>query len=262
MLKQLDRVRSVLDQHPRGIASDVDGTISEIAPSPEAALVSATMKGHLCSLTKRFDLVAAISGRSVKDARRLVGVDGLVYFGNHGLEWWADGRSHIPRGVELYTYIVRSALDQMRGRLDAVGAVIENKGATAAIHYRQSRDAQSAREDILEAIRTSPLAAPLRVVEGKMVIELRPPLPLHKGIALASLVHRYGLRSLIYLGDDTTDVDAFSELRKLRADGRIEGLSIAVVGPETPAEVVEHADATLQGVRGVETFLRWLTGDE
>ncbi len=75
---QLDHVRGLLKHHPRGIVTDVDGTISEIAPSPDAASVSMVVKQHLHTLTKRFDLVAAISGRSVEDVRRLVGVDGLI----------------------------------------------------------------------------------------------------------------------------------------------------------------------------------------
>ncbi len=159
-------------------------------------------------------------------------------------------------------HIVRIALEEIRGRLTVDGAIIENKGATAAIHYRQAKDTRAAREAILTTIREAPLAQALRVFEGKMVVELRPSLHLHKGHALASLVWQYGLRSLIYLGDDSTDVDAFNEVCKLRNEGRIDGISVAVLGPETPVELVECADATLQGVPEVERFLQWLNQDD
>lgn len=102
VFEQLDQVLGLSDHQPRGIVTDVDGTISEIAPSPDAALASAAMKQHLHTLTKHLDLVGAISGRSGEDVRRLVGVDGLVYYGNHGLEWWADGRGRFSQGVEPY----------------------------------------------------------------------------------------------------------------------------------------------------------------
>lgn len=258
LFAQLEHIRSVLHSVPRGLVTDVDGTISEIAPSPGAALVSAPFKQHLRTLMKRFDLVAAISGRSVDSLRSMVGVDGLVCFGNHGLEWWEDGRSHFSTGVEPYVHIVRSALEDISKRLSVDGATIENKGATVAIHYRQAADIELARQAILSAIHTSPAAQALRVCEGKMVVELRPPMQLHKGQALASLVLRHGLHSVIYIGDDTTDVDAFNQLRKMRAEGSVCGLAIAVLGPETPAQVIERADATLQGVAEVETFFKWL----
>ena len=261
LFAQTGRVRQVLGKRPRGMVVDVDGTISEIAPLPESASVSNAFKQHLRTLLKQLDLVAAISGRSAHDVRNLVGVEGLVYVGNHGLEWWSDGRALLWPGARPYVDKVASALGEIRGQLSLQGAIIENKGVTAAIHYREAEEAESARAAILAAIDNSPTAQGLRVTEGKMVIELRPPLRLHKGRALATLVRKHGLRSVICLGDDVTDVDAFTVLRKLRTAGGIDGLAVAVLGPETPKKVVNNADATLRGVPEVERFLQWLTGE-
>lgn len=258
LFSKLDRVRGILRHQPCGIVTDVDGTISEIATSPDAAYVPATVKEQLRTLAGHLDLVAAISGRSVDDARRMVGIDELVYVGNHGLEWWANGRKQLCLGVGPYVADVARALDEIGSQLRMDGIAVENKGATGAIHYRQARDADLARTVILAAVHDSPAAQGLFVTEGKMVIELRPPLQVNKGWALARLTSRYRLRSLIYLGDDFTDVDAFAFLRKLRTARKVNGLAVAVLSVETPDKVVERADAILHGVPEVERFLLWL----
>jgi len=258
LFSQLDRVGQLLDILPRGLVVDVDGTISEIAPSPDSALVDDTFKRMLRDLRTTFDLVAVISGRSVHDVKALVGVDGLVYVGNHGAEWWSDGQAQLSAGVKPYIGKIAAAVDEIRCQLSASGVTVENKRVTAAIHYREAAEPELARQAILTAIANSASAQGLRITVGKMVVELRPPVHINKGQALARLVRKHGLKSVIYLGDDSTDVDAFVLLRRLRTAAKIDGLAIAVLSPETLEKVVDNADATLQGVSEVGRFLRWL----
>ncbi|MCC6792832.1 MAG: hypothetical protein IT336_14165, partial [Thermomicrobiales bacterium] len=71
---------------------------------------------------------------------------------------------------------------------------------------------------------------------------------INKGTALASVVERNGLKSLIFLGDDVTDIDAFGMLARLRDEGRIGGLNVAVIAPETSSQVAAAADVTVPGV--------------
>ncbi|MDA8187755.1 MAG: trehalose-phosphatase [Dehalococcoidales bacterium] len=255
---QLDHVRDVLVHPPCGIVTDVDGTISEISSSLDAAFVPATLSEQLRVLAEHLDLVAAISGRSANDVRRMVGIDELVYVGNHGLEWWTKGRARLSRGIRPYIAIMAHALSEIESQVSFDGVVLENKGATATVHYRQAADPDLARAAILAATRSSPAAKTLNITEGKMVIELRPPLQVNKGWALRRLVSDHQLRSVIYLGDDITDIDAFTVLRSLRTAGKIDGVAVAVLSGETPVKVVEQADATLQGVPEVERFVRWL----
>ena len=68
------------------ILTDVDGTISEIAATPEKAVVTPSMKKELSKLKEKFQMVTVISGRSVQNAKAMVGVDGILYVGNHGME--------------------------------------------------------------------------------------------------------------------------------------------------------------------------------
>lgn len=76
----------MLALRPLGLITDIDGTISPIAPSPLEARVSPACRRHLAALAKKLELVAVISGRPAVEARDMVGVEGIVYVGNHGLE--------------------------------------------------------------------------------------------------------------------------------------------------------------------------------
>jgi trehalose 6-phosphate phosphatase len=86
-------------------------------------------------------------------------------------------------------------------------------------------------------------------------VELRPPIPsVNKGAAVRHLATERGLRSVLYLGDDVTDIDAFRALREATA---FRSASVVVAGEETPPEVLAEADYRVEGVAGVE----WLLGE-
>ena len=98
----------------------------------------------------------------------------------------------------------------------------------------------------------------LQVRQGKMVVELFPPVKVSKGSAILDLAREYQLRAVIYLGDDLTDVDAFKAIHGARAPD-FDGICIGVTGKETLSAVEEEADFTLDGVGEVERFFEWLT---
>lgn len=252
-------VREVLSHQPLGLAIDIDGTISEIAATPDEASVTEECRKWLAFLRKHLCLVAAVSGRSASAARAMVGVESLLYLGNHGLERWECENVRVRPDATPYLQTISRSLSELAGRLHLDGLSFENKEVTAAIHFRNAKRPELAREAILHAIKESRIDAELRITEGKMVIELRPPVEANKGIAIKELVKEYKLAALIYIGDDLTDVDAFVALRELRAAEGIRTLAIGVVGSETPVEVLRHADLVLNGVPEVERFLMWLS---
>ena len=90
----LDSIKGLLRRSPFGLITDVDGTISETAPTPQEAKVHSLCQRYLSELCRHLPLVAAISGRSVAQVRDMVGIDGMVYVGNHGLEVWVEGDAH------------------------------------------------------------------------------------------------------------------------------------------------------------------------
>jgi trehalose 6-phosphate phosphatase len=244
-----------LAQRPFGVATDIDGTISPIVRAPDVSAVTPLCRRYLREIRQRVDLVAVISGRAPEVARRLVGVEELIYVGNHGLSWWRQGREETLAEAVPYETMVREAKKELAVRLDLPGLILEDKGPILAFHYRLSADHEATRRAILAALAPWETRG-LRVREGRMVFELAPPLDIDKGTALAHLMETYRLAGVLYLGDDLTDVDAFKVLRSWRHEGKVSGAAIAVANPEAGRQVMEEADYWVDGVPGVE----WLLG--
>lgn len=272
-----ERLRAALAARPRALLTDVDGTISAIAPTPEAATLLPGIAGLLTDAADVFDLVAAISGRAALDARRLVGLGHLLYIGNHGLEQVAprnqtaddtrDDPSLAPEvhpDAQPYSALVTAALDDVAR--DVVpsypGVRVERKGVTGSIHFRLAAQPEAAQRAVLDRLLRTPAWGTLRVTQGKQVIELRPPVAMHKGTAVERLITEHGLRGAIYLGDDRTDIDAFQALRErtTREESHqgFHGFAVAVLSAEAPAGLAPAADLALPSIEQVPGFLAWL----
>jgi trehalose 6-phosphate phosphatase len=149
--------------------------------------------------------------------------------------------------------------------------VFENKGVAASIHYRLCPDPELARRVVLEQTTELARRSGLRVGEGRMAIELKPPVGANKGTALAELVESYKLKSLILMGDDLADVEGFRALKRKERESLVphshsnfaapvfKSLAVGVSSTEMPAAVNEWADVIVDGVGGVEQFLSWLS---
>lgn len=259
LLSHLDIIGEIFQKPRCGLITDVDGTISPIAPTPQQAKVSPTCRRYLGILSRRMALVAAVSGRPAAEAGQMVGVSDMVYIGNHGLEKLVQGRLELSQGARDYAGRVRAAVDEL-GRLlqPAAGISIENKGVTATIHYRLSPDPELARQKIMAAIEKSDTAGRLRIKPGKMSLNLLPPVEMDKGTAVTGLIKEYNLQSGLYLGDDYTDIDAFRAIHNAGKGSDFKGYAIAVTSREMPAGLVDEADFTLEGIAEVERFLGWL----
>ena len=215
---------------------DVDGTLAPIVARPQLAEVPRTTKAELERLAGQYLLVAFVSGRSGEDARRLVGLEGRRYIGNHGLE--LDPAAH-----ELEA--------QIRAFRDAVGREVEDKGLTLSYHFREARDEVEARADLEEVARRA-VADGLVPRWGRKVLEIRPAVEADKGTAVRALLHEAGARRAFYAGDDTTDLDAFSAL----ADAGLEHfVRVAVASDEAPPGLIEAADLVVANPRELTTLL-------
>lgn len=253
-LDDIGPLKPVLDRRPLGLATDIDGTLSPIVDAPDTAVVTPLCRRYLQEISRRVEVVAAISGREPGVARRLVGLEEMVYIGNHGLSWWRQGREEALAEAVPYETMVRQAKKDLAVRLDLPGLLLEDKGPILALHYRRCADRQAARVAILDALAPWTTQG-LRIREGRLVFELGPPLDVHKGTALAHLMETYRLSGILYLGDDLTDVDAFKVLRHWREEGKVSGAAVAVANPESAPEVMEEADYWVDGVPGVEWLL-------
>jgi len=256
---ELEPLRS--DPGRAAILLDVDGTLAPIAPRPDDAAVPGETRELLRALARRYAHVACVSGRRALDARRVVGLDELAYSGNHGLELLPPAASEPRPDPSLDNHDEEAprfvaALD--RAELDRVGLRIEDKGAIVALHWRGAAnegEAESLASEIAAAAEWQGLV-PHR---GRKVLEIRPNVPINKGIATAAMVAAKPVRAALYAGDDRTDLDAFTALRTLRDDGDLDAaVCVAVEAGEAPPEIAAAADLTVPGIDGVVELLRAL----
>lgn len=240
---------------PSGLLSDIDGTLSRISLDPSSAKVDPVIKATLHRLRQHIDVLAVLTGRSAAEASSMVGLNSVVCLGNHGMERMQDGSVVVATAARDYVEPLRRVLNAAERRIEDPLVYFENKGVTGSIHYRNATNPAAARDLILQVVEPFVEQEGLRLSQGRMVIEIRPPVDLSKGTALQEIVDEYGLKSVLFMGDDVTDLDAMRVVTRLRSDGKVNGLSIGVVGPETPDAVRKESDHVVQGVDGVSEFL-------
>jgi trehalose 6-phosphate phosphatase len=215
---------------------DVDGTLAPIAPLPELARVPEETRAELVRLAGSYLLVACISGRSGEDAARLVGVDGVRYVGNHGLEL-LEGAAELVAVVAAFR--------------DEIGPPVEDKGLSLSYHYRTADDEAAARAE-LEKVAARARARGLDPRWGRKVLEVRPAVEADKGTAVVALLEESGARRAMYAGDDTTDLDAFSGLSRAGLENAVR---VAVQSDESPAKLASAADVVVPGPPGLAQLL-------
>lgn len=241
-----------------GLVTDMDGTISPIVPDPDAAQVTPRSRALLKALQPCLALVAVVSGRAADDVRARVATPGVLCVGNHGLEVWSDGEVKLTPEAAPYRPAIEAAIRDVQGRIAVPGMLLEDKGPTVSIHYRQVDDPEAVARTFRPVVAEIADRHGLTFFEGRMIFELRPPVAINKGTAFRQLVHNHRLEAAVFLGDDITDVDALRMARRLREQGACYALGLGVESAGTPSEVSEAADLVAEGVSGVEAFLAWL----
>jgi len=255
----VERCREILRIRPSALLSDIDGTLSEIAPTPDAAFVAGEIRESLEQLVDEVDLLGFVTGRAANAAVAMVGVERAVYVGNHGLEEIRNEEWTPVPEAEAAMVSMDAALQEIQAAIDRAGlrevTLVEHKGLSGSVHYRQAPDAAAARSLLMPMVIASVDRHGLRLTEGRMVLEVRPQAKVSKGTATARLLRDHGIRGAIFLGDDVTDIDAFRALREARAAGIAETLAIGVLGEETPKGVVDAMDVGVRGVAEVGALL-------
>ena len=241
------------------IFTDIDGTLAPIVPTPDMAEVPAELTELLARLSERYLIVAGVSGRKTEDALDLVGLADVVYFGNHGFEILRGGEAEVTPGALPYLENVQELEARAREELEPLGAFVEEKGITASVHYRNVP--REVGERSVEFVKSEGKRLGLRITVGRGVVEARPPIRADKGTAVRTLVEEYRPEKAMFIGDDTTDLDAFRELERLREEGRLRDiLRVGVASEEGPPEIRIEADIVVDGVDGVGRVLRVLLG--
>ncbi len=260
-MKQHEALQAVLVGRPLGLALDIDGTLSPIAPTPEEASLYPGVVDLLEQARDHAGVhVAIMSGRGIEDGAEIVNIDGLTYTGTHGLEW-SDGLPwlhpvQIAPDALVYAEAGKYLLDLVEQHLpDLPGVIVQRKRIGGSIHYRLSPHPKEARRTLLALLEEPARQVGMNLREGKRIVEILPPLAIDKGTSLRSFVERFALRSLIFAGDDRTDLDAVLEIARLRKKG-LAALSIVVQQPDTLPQLLENADIVVNGVPGMVELLR------
>jgi trehalose-phosphatase len=206
------------------LLSDYDGTLTPIVDKPELATLPQETRKLLRRLAKnRRYTVGIISGRALADLKSKVGLEGIIYAGNHGLEIEGFGLSFLEPIAEEMMPFLQMLNQALSATLRGIkGVFVEDKGLTVSVHYRLVDDTEEERvkDTFRKVTDTLHVTGKIRITQGKKVYEIRPPVDWDKGKAIAWFmakcreVRGRGGALPIYLGDDLTDEDGFKAIER------------------------------------------------
>ena len=200
---------------------DFDGTLSEIAETPQEAYLKDSTKKLLKKLGEYF-YVAVVSGRGLRDIKSKVALPGLIYAGNHGLEWQIGQEIKsikIPEEYSKKLSLIESSFVALGAKYK--GMLLENKIFTLSVHYRMLDRKNSAKflkeaSKILSFIKSD---KSFFSVISKKTIDIRPNVGVDKGTFVKFLLEYLEKKDncslySCYVGDDKTDEDVFEFLKE------------------------------------------------
>jgi trehalose 6-phosphate phosphatase len=231
---------------------DFDGTLAPIAEDPAAVQPAPGVIAAVTALSQIVGHVAIISARPVDFLRdRFADLPPAVdLYGLYGLEAHRGGRTHTnPIALEWAPTMARLA-DQARAELPG-DDVVEFKRLSVALHYRTAPEAGEA---VQAWAQRAADGLGLRTQNGRMVVELKPPVELDKGTVIAEAVG--DATCAWYFGDDISDVKAFEALRsRAERDPGFVAVCVAVANPETGHDLHAAADLTMDSPAALAEFL-------
>ncbi|MEO0492267.1 MAG: trehalose-phosphatase [Actinomycetota bacterium] len=232
-----------------GLFLDFDGTLSDIAPTPEGAVPRAGVPELLLELQAGLGRVAIVSGRPVAYLAPHI-PDPVDIVGLYGLEWRHNGVHHTLHEAEEWRPLIRELVDEAKERFGV--AAVEPKGLSLTIHYRSDADL------------AAPMQAWIREVaertgadgrSAKHSFEVHPPIHRDKGTAVIELAA--DLDPVAYVGDDLGDLPAYDGLDVLATRG-VATVRVAVASDEAPPILLNRADHVVDGPAGAQALLEEL----
>ena len=200
---------------------DYDGTLSPIVKEPHQAHLSPATKKILKNLVLKKNIVLiVITGRSIVDIKKKVGLKNIMYAGNHGLQVLVKNKVVLtkPADLKLYLKILKKAKSVLRKKLEPIKSLIfEDKGLMFAVHYRniKLKDVSSFKRMFKEAVKPFIETKKMKIGHGKKFFDLRPAASGNKGDAYLVFLKQLKKRKgdlKIFIGDDLTDEDIFKRI--------------------------------------------------
>ena len=259
LVEALEPIRS--DPPDAAVLLDIDGTLAPIVRHADDAHVPEATRSLLIEIAGRYGLVGCVSGRRASTARQIVAIGTIAYVGNHGGELLRPRAARAEVDPELVAWAagVRDFAQQaMTAERVRLRVRCEDKDAIAAFHWRGAPDEEAAAGAVAEIAQLAQ-GEGFVVHWGRKVLEVRPPVKLDKGLGVAALLRGSTVTAALYVGDDSTDLDAFRGLRGLVDSGRLtKAVCAAVSSDEAPPELAQEADLMVEGTTGVREVLEAL----
>ncbi len=259
LVEALDPLRA--DPASSAVLLDIDGTLAPIVRHAADAHVPEATRSLLIDISRRYRLVGCVSGRQATVARQIVSIGTIAYVGNHGAEVLLPGATRArvdPRAAEWAGRVARFAATVDTPDLQRLRVRGEDKDTIAGFHWRGAPDEEAAHEAVLQIARRAEEEG-FHVHWGRKVLEVRPPIELDKGAGVTALLDDAPVQAAVYVGDDSTDLDAFRALRARVEDGRLQtAICAAVSSEEAPEDLAREADLVLDGPSGVRELLEAL----
>lgn len=247
---RLDEVRAILARATPALFLDFDGVLAPIVDRPDDAQAPPETLEVVARLAMSVP-VAVVSGRGLDDVASRMDVPNVTFAGSHGFELLrSDGTRQDREGPWVAALDdAQQILDDRLGRLG--GVEVERKAAAIAVHYRNASE-----EDAGEAVRHAHEVArdhpELESQDGKAIVEVRPDIDWNKGRVVEQLIDELEIDVVpIYIGDDTTDEDAFAVVTD-------RGIAVVVRGEDDDRDTL--ADYAADDPADARRFLRQLAG--
>jgi trehalose 6-phosphate phosphatase len=222
----------------RAVLLDVDGTILDLAPTPLEVVVPADLTVALERLSKRVGgALAFVSGRPLAELDLFFAPLKLPAIAGHGAEVrLADGTVH--RATTFLDPQLKAEIASIAD--ERPGVLVEDKGYSIAVHYRQVPHLGRDVRDEVSAICARFSSARLEILPGKSVVEVKQP-SFNKGTAVRDLMQHapFKGRTPIFIGDDVTDEAAFEVLPEFNGVGFSVGREVQGIAGmfEAPSDV-------------------------
>jgi trehalose 6-phosphate phosphatase len=238
---------------------DIDGTLAPLQPRPEDSFVPEPTRQAVLALAAAPDVhVALVTGRAAADGRRLARIEGAWVIGNHGIEAISPaGEAVVDSNAAPYRDDVAAAVEELTAVVGSIpGIRVEDKMWTLSVHYRLAEAAVEPR--LRQTMDEIAHKHGLRLIRGKKIFELRPPIHVHKGTAAVELSRLLAgpelAASLFYAGDDRTDEDAFRALRATAPHA----VTVRVGGSIDDQTAATAAEFTVPDEEALRGLLEWL----
>lgn len=209
------------------IFADFDGTLVDIAPTPDSIIVNDDLKNLLVRTTKRTrGACAVVTGRAMHDIQNYLGDCDLAIAASHGGQWRLPGQAtqsieHVCNELERYKKAIT-------GFASDYNLLVETKQFAIAVHLRQHPEHEQHLDAFFESLHIGPNYS---VIRGKAVRELKPK-QANKGAAIERFMAMapFSGKTPLFVGDDVTDEDGFRYINS------VGGISIKVGPGESRAQ--------------------------